>query len=239
MDREPPVVLVVRLLAQQIEKLGVDHADEEIEGAVRVAHDEEQGGLAVPQGVQLQLVIPGDLPQFGDVKGSQPSAAGDEDALCRLAGRQLIEPVLADSKVVWLFLFQRLKHLVDRVLERLIVLPDLHSVQEGDERPEVLLLHGRDIVDIGDERRVKELLGFLPELVPALALALRVHHQRCHQLQDVLLRMDIGEGVVVHRLLEVDRVKNLDAVLVPHQDGPALLDDPPFWISDDIRTMAL
>ena len=66
MDREPPVVLVVRLLAQQIEKLGVDHADEEIEGAVRVAHDEEQGGLAVPQGVQLQLVISGDLPQFGE-----------------------------------------------------------------------------------------------------------------------------------------------------------------------------
>ena len=49
MDREPPVVLVVRLLAQQVEKLGVDHADEEIEGAVRVAHDEEQGGLPVPR----------------------------------------------------------------------------------------------------------------------------------------------------------------------------------------------
>ena len=27
MDREPPVVLVVRFLAQQVEKLGVDHAD--------------------------------------------------------------------------------------------------------------------------------------------------------------------------------------------------------------------
>ena len=141
--------------------------------------------------------------------------------------------------MVRLFLFQCLKHLVDRVLERLIVLPDFHSVQEGDERPEVLLLHGRDIVDIGDERRVKELLGLLPELVPALALALRVHHQRCHQLQDVLLRVDIGEGVVVHRLLEVDGIEYLDAVFVPHQDGPALLDDPPFWISDDIRTMAL
>ena len=85
MDREPPVVLVVRLLAQQVEKLGVDHADEEIEGAVRVAHDEEQGGLAIPQGVQLQLIVPGDLPQLGDVEGGQPCAAGDEDGLCRLA----------------------------------------------------------------------------------------------------------------------------------------------------------
>ena len=85
MDREPPVVHIIGFLAQQIEKLAVYHADEEVEGAVRIAHDEEQGGLAVPQGVQLQLVIPGDLPQFGDVKGGKPSAAGDEDALCRLA----------------------------------------------------------------------------------------------------------------------------------------------------------
>lgn len=66
MDREPPVVHIIGFLAQQIEKLAVYHADEEIEGAVRVAHDEEQGGLPVPQGVQLQLVIPGDLPQFGE-----------------------------------------------------------------------------------------------------------------------------------------------------------------------------
>ena len=135
--------------------------------------------------------------------------------------------------MVWLFLFQRLKHLVDRVLERLIVLPDFHSVQEGDERPEVLLLHGGDIVDIGDERRVEELLRLLPEVaVPAaLAVLLGVRHQGRHQLQNVLFVMDIGEGVVVHRLLEVDGVENLDAVLVPHQDGPALLDDPPFRMS--------
>ena len=131
--------------------------------------------------------------------------------------------------MVGAFLLQRLKHLVNRVLERLIVLPDLHSVQEGDERPEVLLLHGGDIVDIGDERRVEQLFGFLPEVpVPAaLAVPLGVRHQGRHQLQNVLFVMDIGEGVVVHRLLKVDGVENLDAVLVPHQDSPALLDDPP------------
>ena len=129
--------------------------------------------------------------------------------------------------MVGAFLLQRLEHLVNGVLERLIVLPDLHSVQERDECAEVLLLHGCDIVDIGDERRIEQLFGLLPELVPAFALALCVHHQGRHQLQDVLLRVDIGEGVIVHRLLEVDGVENLDAVLVPHQDSPALLDDPP------------
>jgi len=81
-------------------------------------------------------------------------------------------------------------------------------------------------VDIRDQRRIEQFFRFLPELVPALALALRVHHQRCHQLQNVLLRVQIGERVVVHRLLEIDRVKNLDAVVVPHQDVPALLKNP-------------
>ena len=72
MDWEPTVVHIIRFFAQQIEKLAVYHADEEIKSAVRIAHDQEQGSLSVSQGVQLQLVIAGDLPQFGNVKGGKP-----------------------------------------------------------------------------------------------------------------------------------------------------------------------
>ena len=221
MDREPPAVHIVRFFAEQIEKLAVYHGDQEVKGAVRVAHDKEQRRFPVPQRVQLQLVIPGDLPQFSDVKGGQPCAAGDQDRLCRLAGRQLVEFILADGEVVRVFRFQGLKHLVNGVLERLIVLPDLHSVQERDERTEVLLLHGRDIVDIGDERRVKELFGFLPELVPAFALALRVHHQGRHQFQNVFLRVDIRKRVIVHRLLEIDGIEHFYAVFLVQKCVPA------------------
>jgi len=85
MDREAPVVHIICFLAQQIEKLAVYHGDQEVKGAVRVAHDEEQRRFPVPQSVQLQLVIPGDLPQLLDVKGRKAGAAGDEDALGRLA----------------------------------------------------------------------------------------------------------------------------------------------------------
>ena len=54
---------------KQIEKLGVDHADEEVEGAVRIAHDEEQCRFLIAQRVQLQLIVHGEITQFLDVEG--------------------------------------------------------------------------------------------------------------------------------------------------------------------------
>ena len=47
-------------------------------------------------------------------------------------------------------------------------------------------------------------------------ITLGVGDQRCHQLQDVLFAMDIAEGVIVHRLLEVDGVQHLDLVWLIH-----------------------
>ena len=46
--------------------------------------------------------------------------------------------------------------------------------------------------------------------------------------------MRTSRTVIVHRLLEVDGVENLDTVLIPHQGGPTLLDYAPFRVSDDI-----
>ena len=85
MDRQPSPINVIRLLAQQIEQLGVHHGDQEIERGVRVAHDQEQRRLSVPQRVQLQLVIGRDVPQLLNVEGRQPCAAADKDGLGRLA----------------------------------------------------------------------------------------------------------------------------------------------------------
>ena len=41
MDWQLTAVHIICLVAQQVEKLGVDHADEEVEGGIRVRHDEE------------------------------------------------------------------------------------------------------------------------------------------------------------------------------------------------------
>ena len=68
MDGQLAAVHIVCLVAQQIEKLGVDHADEEVKGGIRVRHDEEQRCFLIAQRVQLQLIVHGEVAQFLDVK---------------------------------------------------------------------------------------------------------------------------------------------------------------------------
>ena len=69
MDGQLAAVHIICFIAQQIEKLGVDHADEEVEGAVRIAHDEEQCRFLIAQRVQLQLIVHSEVTQLLDVEG--------------------------------------------------------------------------------------------------------------------------------------------------------------------------
>ena len=89
MDGQPPTIHVIGLFTKQIEKLGVNHGDQEVEGTVCVGHDEEQRRFPVAQGIQFQLVIGGNLPQFGNVEGGQPGTAGNEDRLCCFTRNEL------------------------------------------------------------------------------------------------------------------------------------------------------
>ena len=57
MNRQLAAVHIVRFVAQEVKKLGVDHANEEVKSAVRVRHDEKQNRFLVAQCVQLQFVI--------------------------------------------------------------------------------------------------------------------------------------------------------------------------------------
>ena len=80
----------------------IDHGDQEVKGGVCVAHNKEQRRLLVivltfaflrknliSQGVQLQFIVHGDLPQLLDVKGGEPCAAGNIDALSCFACDEL------------------------------------------------------------------------------------------------------------------------------------------------------
>ena len=51
-----------------------------------------------------------------------------------------------------------------------------------------------------------------PKIVPGLALALGVGDEGRYQLQDVLLRVNVAERVIVHRLVEVDGIQHPDLV---------------------------
>ena len=57
MNGQLATVHIIRFVAQEVKELGVDHADEKIEGAIRIRHDEEQSRFLIAQRVQLQLII--------------------------------------------------------------------------------------------------------------------------------------------------------------------------------------
>ena len=89
MDGQFAAVHIICFIAKQIEKLGVNHADEEIKGGIRVRHDEEQRRFLIAQRVQLQLIVHGEVTQFLNVEGGEPCAAGNEDGFCRFARNEL------------------------------------------------------------------------------------------------------------------------------------------------------
>lgn len=70
MDGQAFAVKVVRLVAQEVGKLGVHEGRHEIEGTVRVRKDGEQRRFPVAQGAQLQLVFCHRVPQLLDVEGA-------------------------------------------------------------------------------------------------------------------------------------------------------------------------
>lgn len=71
-------------------------------------------------------------------------------------------------------------------------------------------------------------LRFFPEWVPAGPFALGVGHQGRDQFQNVLFAVDIGEGVIVHGLFEVDGVQDFQLVTVFQKCVPALDHDTTF-----------
>lgn len=77
-------------LAKQIEHLRKGQRHQKVIGAVRVGDHKKGGRFTVAHAVELHFVIGHDLPELGDVEGSQPSAAANKYAARRLAAGQLV-----------------------------------------------------------------------------------------------------------------------------------------------------
>ena len=115
--------------------------------------------------------------------------------------------------MIRLFLFQVFKHQIHRILEILIILTDLHGIDEFDECGKVLFLLRCLIMDVADEGTVKKGLCLVPEWIAALTITLGICHECGRQLQDILFAVDIGERIVVHGLVKIDCVEDFDPVI--------------------------
>lgn len=240
MDRQSAAVEVVRLVAQQIEKLRVHERRHKIESAVRIREDDEQRRFAVAQGIQLQLVLRHEVPQLRDVKGRKAGAAGNQNRLQSFARGHFEFAVLLHGEVVRVLLLQLGEQQVHGGLELLVVLPRLAGVDEVQQGDEVALLRLRLVPDVPDEGRIVQALGFDPKILGTLfALSLGVKDQGVHQLQNILLAADVRQRVVPHGLLEVDEVQAFNAVSLAVQQSAHLVQDGALGVRDHIGGMAL
>ena len=80
-------------------------------------------------------------------------------------------------------------------------------------------------MDVADERDVQQRLALDPEVLAAFALALCIGDEGVHELEDVLFAVNIGEGIVVHGLAEVDGVEHPNLIPCRHQQLAALHDE--------------
>ena len=81
MDWEPAAIHIVGFFAEQVEKLGITHGDQEVKAVICITHNEEQGSFPVSQSVQFQLIIGRDFTQFCDVEYSKARTTGNQDRL--------------------------------------------------------------------------------------------------------------------------------------------------------------
>ena len=100
MDWQFAAVLVICLITEQIEKLCVDHGDQEVKCTVRIAHDKEQRRFPVTQLVQFQLIVHGGIPDFLNIKGCEPGTAGNKDGLSRFARNELSRTFSSNSQKI-------------------------------------------------------------------------------------------------------------------------------------------
>ena len=85
MNRQPSAVHIIRLFTQQIEELRVDHADQEVEGRIRIRHDEEQCCFLISDGIERELIVHGNVSNLLNIEGSEPCTAANKHRFCCFA----------------------------------------------------------------------------------------------------------------------------------------------------------
>ena len=154
MNRQPPVIEIVRLVAEQVEKLALQHGNDEIEGGIGIAHNEEQRRFSVAHRVQLQFILRHNVSQFLDIEGRKAGAAAHQNALESFARRHFEFDILLDGEVIRLLFCQIVKENIHGTFIGLVILSGFAGVQQVQKRDEVPFLRLRLIPDVTDQGAV-------------------------------------------------------------------------------------
>ena len=93
---------------------------------------------------------------------------------------------------------QRVQEKVNGIFETFVILPDLHSVYHFYQGGKILLVCGGLIINIADQRCVKQSFGLDPEIVTGFSFSFGICDQHRYQFQNIFLIVNVGKRVVVH-----------------------------------------
>jgi len=135
----------VRLAVQRLDKLGVNHTDQIIEGFVRIRNAAEERNHAFAQFLQVQLVRHRQLGNGRQIERGKAHTYTYQNRFRRFACRLFENAVLLTSDAVGFTHFQSLKKDVQRGLVVVIVLVDFGGGNHLHDHREVLFF-GRGLV---------------------------------------------------------------------------------------------
>ena len=157
----------VGLTVQRLDKLGVDHTYQIIEGLVRIRDTAEQGNLTLTQFFQVQFVRHGQLSNRRQVERGKAHTHADQNGFCGFACGLFENAILLTSDAVGFAHFQAFEQDVQRGLVVVIVLVDFGSGDHFHDHREVLFF-GRGLVQQVQHKGLQQRrFGLFPEGVAA------------------------------------------------------------------------
>ena len=157
----------VCLAVQRLDKLGVDHTYQIIEGLVRIRDTAEQGNLTLTQFFQVQFVRHGQLGNRRQVERGKAHTHADQNGFCGFARGLFENAILLTSDAVGFAHLQTLEQDVQRRLIVIIILVDFCGSDHLHDHREVLFF-GRSLVQqVQHEGLEQRRFGLFPEGVAA------------------------------------------------------------------------
>ena len=231
---------VIRAVVQLLKDLRIQHTDEVIERRIVVRDHSKQRRSLLPERPDVQLVLRRQRPDLLQVERRQPHRQRDQDGLCGLARRLLVDLVLPHRDVPGLRALQRGKQHVQRRLIPGVLLSHIGILQHGHDHGEVLLLRRRFGQQIEQDRFQQRRLRLLPERIAGRSGSGRgVADQVGDQLEHVLLIPYVNQRIVPIRLREFHQIEHPDAIPPRLQQSAYVTQQLALRICQYIRGIAL
>ena len=91
---------LVCAVVKGLEDLGVQQADEEVEGRIIIRDDGVQSALSLSQRVEIHVIMVGDGFDLRQIEGRQPHSGRHQNRFCRLARDKLSRTFSSNSQKI-------------------------------------------------------------------------------------------------------------------------------------------